>query len=241
MPPRSLSLTQFKQRTPSRRPGKMIIEHLLRTGITAEVLPGPIRINLDSCLTEDTVQDLLPTLKRGVAFQGCPDLVVDPAQVDHIDAAALDIVEVFTSGHNATGEAPVISVELPRPGLSSDGGPARCGAVVPSQSLSNRRERASSDGQVSSDGRSSMLGAPSVVADLMVPIGAGVIGITHSLREAAERLGDEVVAQATATLGGHVPGEVLGRAGRRPVDERAHHRGPLAFSGATTTPAWRVR
>lgn len=159
--------------------------HTLQTGITAETLPGPVRIDLDGCLTEDTVKDLIPLLRRGASFEGCPDLVIDLRRVDHIEPRALDVLDALTTRHNALATQPKMSVELASRGVDSTASsPPRCGAVV-----------ATADAEA--DPRSSVTApaAPSIVADLMVPIGSA-IGITQSLRDAADRVsrGQEALA-----------------------------------------------
>ena len=105
--------------------------HALHIGLTADTLPGPVRINLDGCLTEVSIQELLPTLRRGASFQGCPEVLVDLSRVHHVDAAALGALQDFTTGHNALGAVPRMSILLPATGSAAPPS-LRCDADVPS-------------------------------------------------------------------------------------------------------------
>lgn len=158
---------------------KMVMKHTLLTGITAETLPGPVRIDLDGCLTEESVKDLIPVLRRGASFEGCPELVVDLRKVDHIEPPALEVLETLTTRHNALGSPPRMSVQLsPRGADAAASSAPRCGAdVAPPTSAG------------SAAGNGSAPEAPSIVADLMMPIGP-TIGITQSLKEAADRIAE---------------------------------------------------
>lgn len=160
------------------------MEHTLRTGLTAETLPGPIRIDLDGCLTENSVKDLIAILRRGASFKGCPDLVIDLRKVDHLEPSALEVVKSFTSGHNARGGSPMMSIKLPSRGTDSAApGVPRCGALV-----------VTADSETSA-GRLTPAETPATASDLMRPIGP-LIGTTQSLRQAADLTdqGHEVLA-----------------------------------------------
>lgn len=157
----------------------MGMKHSLHTGIIAETLPGPIRIDLDGCLTTDSVEDLALVLRRGASFEGCPDLVVDLRKVDHIEPAALEVIETLTTRHNALGSPPKMSIQLsPRGTDSAPSGTPRCGAVKFPQAS-----------QATANGAPAVREVPSIVADLMAPIGS-TIGITQSLQEAADRIAE---------------------------------------------------
>lgn len=170
------------------------MEHTLRTGLTAETLPGPIRIDLDGCLTQSSVKDLLAILRRGASFQGCPDLVIDLRKVDHLEPSALKEVESFTTGHNARGGGPKVSIDLPPRGTDSAAqGTPRCGAVVVTLDSDTSAEPAA------------RAEVPTTVADLMGPIGP-LIGITQSLRQAADLTGQGHDALAVVGLNDTVAG-----------------------------------
>lgn len=92
------------------------MKHELRVGITADVLPGPLRNEAAGSLTGDTYPDLIRVIHRGATLRGCAELTVDLGGLKHVLASALDDLNRYVAHHQAVFDTPVITVEnVPQP------------------------------------------------------------------------------------------------------------------------------
>lgn len=106
------------------------MEHTLRIIVRAEILPGPIRIRTEGGLTEASWPALLKVLERGATLEGCPELLVDLLELDHLDRAGFHCLQRYVTEHNRAGRMPVMSIDAPShiqswpdPELGSSAGP----------------------------------------------------------------------------------------------------------------------
>lgn len=101
-----------------------IVEHALRFDLRAEVLPGPIQLDVAGCLTEANCQALLKVLDRALTLVGCPRIIVNLSGLDHLDPGGLRALEahVATRAHDRT--APGHDLLQPRAAVSIQAPPA---------------------------------------------------------------------------------------------------------------------
>jgi len=100
------------------------VEHALRIGLRAELLPGPIELEVTGCLTVVTVGALLRVLVRSMALDGCPGIIVDLRAVETLEPAALMALEAHASAHeearrilgrDAAKALPAVRIQAPAP------------------------------------------------------------------------------------------------------------------------------
>ncbi|MCY1157887.1 MAG: hypothetical protein MOP51_909, partial [Citricoccus sp.] len=86
------------------------MEHALRLDLRAEVLPGPIQLVAEGCLTEASCQVLLKVLDGAFTLVGCPCVIVNLSGLGHLDRGGLRALEdhVAIRAHNRTPPARVL-------------------------------------------------------------------------------------------------------------------------------------
>jgi hypothetical protein len=98
------------------------VEHALRFGLRAEVLPGPIQLDAEGCLTEANCLALLKVLDRALTLVGCPRIIVNLFGLEHLEPGGLRALEahVATRAHDRTTPGqdflqprPVVSIQAP--------------------------------------------------------------------------------------------------------------------------------
>lgn len=114
------------------------MEHSLQVDIKAEVLPGPIRVTAEGCLTESNVESLLDVLDQAIALEGCPSINIDLLGLGHVGHAEVRLLQSAISVKRTIPGAPMISIVTPSL-------PRHCAVIEPAQELSPKKPTGAAD------------------------------------------------------------------------------------------------
>ncbi|AWH90975.1 hypothetical protein A6035_00900 [Dietzia lutea] len=89
------------------------MRHSLNVIVHAGTEPGPLRLELEGCLTETSCEGLINVLTLGEALQGCNRMWIDLFSADHLDPAAIRKLKHYARQREAETSGPQISVYAP--------------------------------------------------------------------------------------------------------------------------------
>jgi ABC-type transporter Mla MlaB component len=183
---------------PVRHPG-----HAVRVDVRADVLPGPLTLVVEGCLTEDNSRPLLKTLGHALSLEGCPSVEVDLSAADHVDPDGLRALEAFVYWKKTTGAIPMVHIHTPprprddstapdsdRPAITQAQAPTGAGATGPGAPVAP------------------MTPVEATVAELMSPLGRTVCE-ADTLGHAADLIDAQGGMVALVNQTGHAIGTII--------------------------------
>jgi hypothetical protein len=174
--------------------------HAVRVDVRADVLPGPLTLVVEGCLTEDNSRPLLKILGHALSLEGCPSVEVDLRAADHVDPDGLRALEAFVYWKKTTGAIPAVHIHAP-PQPRDDSTPAPG---------SDRPATGQHPGPVGSDGTGPFTPVAPVeatVRDLMSPLGRTVSEV-DTLGHAADLVQAQGGVVALVDETGHAIGTI---------------------------------
>lgn len=92
----------------------MFVKHSLHVLVRAGAHPGPVRVEVEGCLTQASCADLVRVLDQGTRLAGCTHLWVDLFSLDHMDLAGLAALKDYARRRqSAGGGCPQITIHAP--------------------------------------------------------------------------------------------------------------------------------
>lgn len=90
------------------------VKHSLRVIVRLGTKPGPVRVDVEGCLTQASCLDLIRILEHGAQLSGCTRIWVDLFSLDHMELAGVAALKDFARRQQVSDEsAPEISIYHP--------------------------------------------------------------------------------------------------------------------------------
>lgn len=90
------------------------MKHSLHVLIRVGSRPGPVRVEVEGCLTQASCPDLIRILEHGTQLAGCTHIWVDLFSLDHMDLSGLALLKDYARRRETTDRnGPRISIYAP--------------------------------------------------------------------------------------------------------------------------------
>lgn len=101
------------------------MKHALHVLIRVGGRPGPVRVDVEGCLTQASSAELIRILDHGTRLAGCSHIWVDLFSLDHIELSAVAALKAFARQRQDSDDScPQISIYAPSMSRA-------CGAQAP--------------------------------------------------------------------------------------------------------------
>lgn len=90
------------------------VKHSLHVLIRVGARPGPVRVEVEGCLTQASCPDLIGILDHGTQLAGCTHIWVDLFSLDHMELSAVAALKDYARRRQAAdANCPRISIYAP--------------------------------------------------------------------------------------------------------------------------------
>lgn len=90
------------------------MKHSLHVLVRVSAHPGPVRVEVEGCLTQASCPDLIRILDHGTRLSGCTHIWVDLFSLDHMELSGVAALKDYARSRQAADQnCPRISIYAP--------------------------------------------------------------------------------------------------------------------------------